>query len=93
VAAVRAGGGVLLEVGDGIAEARIGLVRAGRVRGAAVAGGCGRHRGRNHDGGIIVRQRQIRHRPVHFFFDLLEQPGHGQLLLIAVRQLASRYPG
>ena len=79
--AVRTSGRVLLKVRNGVTDARnrTALRRAGSVA-MTVSAVCDcRPRG---NGGLVIRQRQFRDRPVYFFFDLLEQAGDGQVRLL-----------
>src|SRR5262249_55875826 len=82
VAAIGAGGRVLLEMSERIIQ-RSYCMSAARVaiRQSCAAGLLSR----NLQNLRVLRQRQIRHWPVHFFFDLFHQVGHWQLRLSAVR--------
>src|SRR6266545_2290118 len=87
VAAVRTGRRILLEVRQGVAQARN---RAALWRAVAVAlsPAAVRDVGPQADGGVVFRQRQLRDRSVYFFFNFLEQTGHGQVRLFHAVGLA-----
>src|SRR6266542_3021501 len=80
VAAVRTGRRILLKVRQGVAQARhrtvLGRAVAVALSLAAVCVG-----GPQAEGGVVFRQRQLRDRAVYFFFNFLEQTGHGQVRL------------
>src|ERR1019366_8717889 len=90
VAAIGTGGGVALKTAELLAQGRKHPPGTGSgVIGAAVAVAVALRgaRLRRYQNVGIVRERQVRHRPVYFFFDFFREAGQGQFGLGTRREI------